>query len=281
MVSISYALLLICLAKICTCEQIDLDHLTLDIAKKHLQKHDEMLSFVILNRPNYTGTKLCEQLKELCLNDNIDIPVSLDESNKATSQTDSTPFVLRTLQEITDDALNENNPLEAIVWLINVIESMGLTLLANYNLVTAKAIPTILEEKEKFSNHFNKAKTFFNFLLEKFKYYRIDTEPVDKVISIYDEYNRSLKLEENKQEFNKKSKNNFDRFVNRTCLVKMPNREKHVRVVDYLKKLQKQEFEANKEKYEISVQNLFNTFYTYIDHNVKILKDSENTGGLN
>ncbi|XP_050529778.1 uncharacterized protein LOC126899216 [Daktulosphaira vitifoliae] len=250
-------------------------NITLDVAKEHIHNHETLLPLRIQDGNVYTNADMSvENFEEYYLNDDIDNLVPLDEPYKGTMPRLSyhTPVVGRNLREITEYAITEyNDPYEAIIWLKNVIESIGITILVQYSIITTIMITNVLKQHDKFSVHFKKAKTFFNFLLEKFRDYRLRREPIDQIILIFNEYNQSPKLEENKQKFIKLSKSFAERFTYCTYLVKMPV----ITIID--KKL----FCRST---NITTLKDFNTaitycnnkqldkFYSYVEFTVKILK---------
>ncbi|XP_050539508.1 uncharacterized protein LOC126904481 isoform X1 [Daktulosphaira vitifoliae] len=279
-----YALLLISLAKNYTCVQIDMNNITIDIAREHIHNHETMLHFVIRNSSVYTSAKVSiKNFKESYLNDDIDNPVPLDEEylGSAPRLFYRTPAVGRTLQEITDQAIQEyNDPMEAIVWLRNVIESVGITALIQYSQFTVKTLNNILDDHEKFIDHFNKATTFFIFLSKKFSDYRLRQDPINQIILMFNEYNQSQKLKKDKQKFIKLSNDFLTRFIMCMRLVTMP-RDPYITKIFEL--LQSRNLTKLKSTHDIPsyLKILQHMFYSSIKCHAKMLKDSENTNELN
>ncbi|XP_050539511.1 uncharacterized protein LOC126904481 isoform X4 [Daktulosphaira vitifoliae] len=277
MISISYALFLISLAKTCMCVQIDMNNITIDIAKEHIHYHEKLLPLKIRNYTVYTSAKVfsIKNIEEFYLNEDIDNPVPLDEEylGSAPRLFYRTPAVGRTLQQITDQAIQEyNDPMEAIVWLRNVIESMGITMLVQYSLFTANTIKQIPKEHDKFSHHCNEALTFFNFLSEKFRDYRLRREPIDQIILIFNEYNQSPKLEVDKQKFIKLSKDFSERFKGCTFLVKMTKSITINRVFSIIYSNHINILKSMSHNLSYFYDLLLDAFYSYIACNEKILK---------
>ncbi|XP_050542889.1 uncharacterized protein LOC126906357 [Daktulosphaira vitifoliae] len=184
-----------------------------------------------------------------------------------------TPVVGRTLRQITDQAIQEfNDPMEAIVWLRNDIESIGITLLLQYSQFTANTMNRISKEHEKFSHHFNEASTFFNFLSEKFKDYRLRIKAIDEIISIFNEYNQSPKLEEDKQKFFKHCWSFLERFISRTYLVKKPLDAIIFKVLDSIGSYNMSTLEVSNVDLVQFHNNKLDRFYSYIEFNAKMLK---------
>ncbi|XP_050546966.1 uncharacterized protein LOC126908702 [Daktulosphaira vitifoliae] len=285
MIFINYAFLLFCLAKIYTCVQIDMDNITIDVAKEHIHYHEKLLPLKLNNGTVYTSAKVSvKNFEKFDLNDKIDNPVPLDEEylGSAPRLSYRTLAVGRTLREITDQAIQEyNDPMEAIVWLRNVIESIGITLLLQYSVFTTKIILILSNDHEKFNHHFNKATTFFNFLSDKFSDYRLRQDPINQIILMFNAYNQSQKLENDKKKFIRLSNVFFNRFINCTKLVMIPE---DVFITGIFYQLQ----HCNIIKLKIpnvdltsSVSKLQDQFYSYIERHAEILKDSGNTNGLN
>ncbi|XP_050522516.1 uncharacterized protein LOC126895078 [Daktulosphaira vitifoliae] len=199
-------------------------NITHDVANEHIQNHKTLLPLKIRNNTVYTSAKVSlKNFKDFYLNDDIHNPVPLNEEylGSAPRLSYRTLAVGRTLQQITDEAKREfNDPFEAIVWLRNVIEGIG-TLLLQYGLFTASAIKHIPKEHKKFNRHFNEASTFFNFLSEKFSDYRLRSEPIIEIIPIFNKYNQSQILEEDKQKFIKLIYDVRKRFLKCAFLVEM------------------------------------------------------------
>ncbi|XP_050539512.1 uncharacterized protein LOC126904481 isoform X5 [Daktulosphaira vitifoliae] len=277
MISISYALFLISLAKTCMCVQIDMNNITIDIAKEHIHYHEKLLPLKIRNYTVYTSAKVfsIKNIEEFYLNEDIDNPVPLDEEylGSAPRLFYRTPAVGRTLQQITDQAIQEyNDPMEAIVWLRNVIESMGITMSVQYCVFTAYMIDRIPKEHDKFSHHCNEALTFFNFLSEKFRDYRLRREPIDQIILIFNEYNQSPKLEEDKQKFIKLSNDFSERFKGCTLLVEM---KKSLTINNLFSTINSNHINilmSKSENLSYFYDLLLDVFYSYIACNAKILK---------
>ncbi|XP_050539509.1 uncharacterized protein LOC126904481 isoform X3 [Daktulosphaira vitifoliae] len=285
MISISYALFLISLAKTCMCVQIDMNNITIDIAKEHIHYHEKLLPLKIRNYTVYTSAKVfsIKNIEEFYLNEDIDNPVPLDEEylGSAPRLFYRTPAVGRTLQEITDQAIQEyNDPMEAIVWLRNVIESVGITALIQYSQFTVKTLNNILDDHEKFIDHFNKATTFFIFLSKKFSDYRLRQDPINQIILMFNEYNQSQKLKKDKQKFIKLSNDFLTRFIMCMRLVTMP-RDPYITKIFEL--LQSRNLTKLKSTHDIPsyLKILQHMFYSSIKCHAKMLKDSENTNELN
>ncbi|XP_050540733.1 uncharacterized protein LOC126905247 isoform X4 [Daktulosphaira vitifoliae] len=235
-------------SKIFTCVQIDMDNITVDVAIAHIIKHKTLLRYQMQtgNKP-YQGT--------------------------APHLSYRTPVDGRTLEEVTKSAIQEyEDPMEAILWLRNVIESIGITTLVHYCLFTAQAIKIMPKEANDFRHHFNEASKFFNFLSEIFNYYRLRREPINEIILIYNEYNQSPKLVENKQKFSNQRTNYFNRFEYCMFLVKMPQKKIFTHVINNLNELNKTKLET----LNFNLVNFYNQqlilFYSYIQYNANILK---------
>ncbi|XP_050539514.1 uncharacterized protein LOC126904482 isoform X2 [Daktulosphaira vitifoliae] len=265
--------------KICTCLKIDMNNITHDVAKEHIYYHEKLLLLKIDKGTVYTSDQVSvKNFEEIDLNDDIDNPVPLDEEylGSAPRLFYRTPVVGRTLREITDQAIQEyNDPMEAIVWLRNVIESMGITMLIQYSVFTANTIKFIPKEHEKFSHHFNEASIFFNFLSEKFRDYRLRREPIDQIILIFNEYNQSPKLEEDKQKFIKLSNDFSERFKGCIFLVEM-TQNIFIRKVFYIIR---SNYINILNVISIDITYFYNilldTFYSYIACNAQILKGKQ------
>ncbi|XP_050539515.1 uncharacterized protein LOC126904483 [Daktulosphaira vitifoliae] len=281
----SYAFLLICLAKICTCVQIDMNNITHDVAREHINYHETLLPLELKDGTVYTSAKVSvKNFEEFYLNDDIDNPVPLDEEylGSAPRLSYRTPVVGRTLREITDQAIQEyNDPMEAIVWLRNVIESIGITLLLEYSVFTAKIIFILSNDHEKFNHHFNKATTFFNFLSEKFSDYRLRKDPINQIILMFNKYNQSQKLNKDKYNFINLSNVFFNRFINCTKLVMMPEDGFITGIFYQLQYCYIIKLKIPNVDLTSSLSKLQDQFYSSIERHAEILKDSEYTNGLN
>ncbi|XP_050540731.1 uncharacterized protein LOC126905247 isoform X2 [Daktulosphaira vitifoliae] len=264
------------MAKIFTCVQIDMDNITVDVAIAHIIKHKTLLRYQMQTGSVYTSDKVnVKSFNKFYLNYDIHIPVPLDKPYQGTAPHLSyrTPVDGRTLEEVTKSAIQEyEDPMEAILWLRNVIESIGITTLVHYCLFTAQAIKIMPKEANDFRHHFNEASKFFNFLSEIFNYYRLRREPINEIILIYNEYNQSPKLVENKQKFSNQRTNYFNRFEYCMFLVKMPQKKIFTHVINNLNELNKTKLET----LNFNLVNFYNQqlilFYSYIQYNANILK---------
>ncbi|XP_050538228.1 uncharacterized protein LOC126903784 [Daktulosphaira vitifoliae] len=200
-------------------------NITLEVSKNIYKTTRNSMLLKIEKGTVYNSDQVSiKNFEKIDLNEDIDNPVPFDNDYLGTSPQliYRTPAVGRTLQQITDQAIQEyNDSMEAIVWLRNVIESVRITMLVQYSQFTANTIKQIPKEHDKFSHHCYEALIFFNFLSEKFRDYRLRRERIDQIILMYNEYSRSPKLEEDKQKFIKLSNDFSERFKGCTFLIVM------------------------------------------------------------
>ncbi|XP_050539937.1 uncharacterized protein LOC126904755 [Daktulosphaira vitifoliae] len=169
--------------------------------------------------------------------------------------------------------------MEAIVWLRNVIESIGITMLFQYSQFTAKTIKNILNDHEKFIDHYNKATTLFFFLSKKFSDYRLRQDPINLITLMFNAYNQSQKLMNDKKQFIHLSNVFKARFTGCMSLVMMP---KDLYIYKIFSELRSSNLTKLKSTHDLpsylKIQQ--DMFYSFIECHEKMLKGNTNEVNL-
>lgn len=214
---IVYGLLLL----VKTCHSLDMNNLTEFEVNEYRENNSHLMKFVIQENTIYTDPNTIQVTDENLFYTNDDI----DFVDKSKPYRGSAPVgfyvtnaVGRTLGDVLKEAIDDREDLfEGMVWIRNVIESIGITTLHRFCSLTQKLMKTQVYSWDKY---FDRHEYFLFLLKETFKKYKLRTEPIDDLLFYINEFydgQRTLKNYKKKRIFNESCeefKSRYGKFTN-------------------------------------------------------------------
>ncbi|XP_050543852.1 uncharacterized protein LOC126906939 [Daktulosphaira vitifoliae] len=171
------------------CYSLDMKNLSYDEVNEYRKQNSNLMELIILPNTIYTDPDTVQVIDEHLFYNNDDIDV-VDKSKpyRGTAPVGFyvTEVIGKSLGQVLKETIDEREDLfEGMVWIRNVIESIGISAMYRFCVISSKIATPIASRRIVFL--LAQSKKFLYFLKGKFMKYQLRIEPIDELLSYIDD----------------------------------------------------------------------------------------------